>query len=441
LALEHFAQMAAEGVAEAVPSELPLIEAKLAQPRIRAGVIPRARLFIALDRLDQVELTMISGPAGAGKTVLVSFWLAGRSDHSPAWVTLDRGDDDPRRLWTYVVHAVDRVRPGLASRAIARLRMPRSSVEAGIDELLNALAGYDGSVVIVLDDLQHVSSERCLRSLAYAVERLPGATRMVAMTRSDPGRRLGRLRARGALGELRAHEIAFNSEEARELLVERVGIAVSVEDVELLVERTEGWPAGVSLAALWLAGLKQPSVGIRQFSADHRHVADYLTSEVLDALEGDTRSFLLRTSILDRFTARLCDAVLGTESAAAVLAEIERSNLFLVALDARGVWYRYTTCFASCCGSSLPAPVQRPFRSFTGAPRSGCSPTACSRRPSRTLPPPAMTSSRSCSRPSTSRFSAPASSTPSWPFSTSFPTERSSAPRCSQPPERSRPGF
>jgi len=319
-------------VEESERAELPLIEAKLARPRVRAGVIARRRLFLALDRLDQVELTMVSGPAGSGKTVLVSSWLAGRSDLSVAWVTLDRGDDDPVRLWTYVAHAVDRIRTGLASRAIARLRMPRSSVETGIDELLNGLAGHDGRVVIVLDDLQHVGSERCLRSLADAVERLPGATRMVAMTRSDPGRRLGRLRARGALGELRAQDIAFNSEEAHELLVERVGISVSVEEVELLVERTEGWPAGISLAALWLAGLEEPSEGIRQFSADHRHVADYLTSEVLDALEDETRSFLLRTSILDRFNATLCDAVLGTENAAGVLAEIERSNLFLVAL-------------------------------------------------------------------------------------------------------------
>jgi LuxR family transcriptional regulator, maltose regulon positive regulatory protein len=337
--------MAAGGLGEAGRTELPLIEAKLARPRIRAGVITRARLFIALDRLEKVELTMVSGPAGAGKTVLVSSWLAGRSDLSLAWVTLDRGDDDPRRLWTYVAHGVDRIRPGLARRALAGLRMPRSSVEAAIDELLNALAGYDGRVVIVLDDLQHVSSERCLRSLAYAVERLPGSTRMMAMTRSDPGRRLGRLRARGALGELRAQDIAFTSEEARELLVERVGIPVSIEDVELLIERTEGWPAGVSLAALWLAGLDEPSEGIRHFSADHRHVADYLTSEVLDGVDDETRSFLLRTSILDRFTAPLCDAVLGGDSAAGVLGEIERSNLFLVALDARGVWYRYHHLF------------------------------------------------------------------------------------------------
>ena len=337
--------MAAEGAEQAVPPELALIEAKLARPRIRAGVIARGRLFIALDRLEEVELTVISGPAGAGKTVLVSSWLAVCAERSPAWVTLDRGDDDPRRLWTYVAHAVDRIQPGLARRALARLRMPRSSVEAAIDELLNGLTGYDGRVVIVLDDLQHVSSGRCLRSLAYAVERLPRGTRMVAMTRSDPGRRLGRLRARGALGELRAHDIAFTSDEAYELLAERVGIAVSVEDVELLVERTEGWPAGVSLAALWLAGLDEPSKGIRQFSADHRHVADYLTSEVLDAIEDEPRSFLLRTSILDRFTASLCDAVLGSENAARVLAELERSNLFLVALDARGVWYRYHHLF------------------------------------------------------------------------------------------------
>src|ERR1700751_3467489 len=168
--------MAAGSIGEAGRTELPLIEAKLARPRIRAGVIARARLFIALDRLEKVELTVVSGPAGAGETVLVSSWLAGRSDLSLAWVTLDRGDDDPRRLWTYVAHAVDRIRPGLARRALAGLRMPRSSVEAAIDELLNALAGYDGGVVIVLDDLQHVSSERCLRSLAYAAERLPGST-------------------------------------------------------------------------------------------------------------------------------------------------------------------------------------------------------------------------------------------------------------------------
>jgi LuxR family maltose regulon positive regulatory protein len=337
--------MVAEGIEGDLPGQLPLSEAKLAQPRVRAGFISRARLFMALDELENVELTMISGPAGSGKTVLVSSWLASRPDLATAWITLDHGDDDPVRLWTHVAHAVDRTRRGLGRGALRRLRTPRSSVEAAIDELLNGLARHDGRVVIVLDDLHHVSSERCLRSLAYAVERLPRPARMVAMTRSDPGRRLARLRTRGSLGELRARDIAFTNQEARELLVERVGIPVSMQEVELLVQRTEGWPAGVSLAALWLTGLETPGEGIRQFSANHRHVADYLTSEVLDAVDEPTRSFLLRTSILDRFTAKLCDAVLGTENAAGVLAEIEHSNLFLVALDARGAWYRYHHLF------------------------------------------------------------------------------------------------
>ncbi len=339
------AVMAADGVDVALPTALPLIEAKLAEPRIRAGVIPRARLFGSLDRLENVELTVISGPAGSGKTVLVSSWLAARPDLARAWITLDARDDDPVRLWTYVAQAVDRVRPGLGRPALARLRIPRPVVEAAIDELLNGLAGYDGRVVVVLDDLHHVSGERCLRSLAYAVERLPPTVRMVATTRSDPGRRLSRLRAKGNLGELRGKDIAFNNDEAHELLVERAGIPVGMEDIELLVDRTEGWPAGLSLAALWLAGVDAPAEGIRQFSADHRHVADYLTTEVLDAVDDETRSFLLRTSILDRFSATLCDAVLDTVDAARILAGIERSNLFLVALDARGAWYRYHHLF------------------------------------------------------------------------------------------------
>jgi ATP/maltotriose-dependent transcriptional regulator MalT len=336
--------MASEPRENATVGAPPLIEAKLAQPRIRAGVVWRKRLFDALDRLGDVELTVLSGPAGSGKTVLVSSWLADRTDVATAWVTLDAGDDDPVRLWTHVGHAVDRVRNGIGRPALVRLRTPRPKVETAIDELLNGLARYDGRVVIVVDDLHHVRSERSLRSLVYAVERLPPPARMVATTRSDPGRRLGRLRARGALGELRASDLAFTVSETGELL-ERAGVPVGAKEVELLVSRTEGWPAGVSLAALWLARSDSPRDVIRQFSADHRHVADYLTTEVLDGLDEKTRRFLLGTSIFDRFTATLCDAVLGTDDAARVLADLEYSNLFLVALDSRGAWYRYHHLF------------------------------------------------------------------------------------------------
>jgi len=337
--------MSSSGADVLIPEEAPVIEAKLARPRPRAGVIPRERLFAALDRLEGIELTVVSGPAGSGKTVLVSSWLAVRPDLAAAWTTLDSRDDDASRLWSYVSHAVDRVRPGIARPALARLRTPRSSVESAIDELLNGLAGYDGRVVIVLDDLHQVSAERCLRTLAYAVEGLPPSTRMIVTTRSDPGRRLSRLRARGAIGELRAKDIAFTSDEAHELLVGRAGLTVSPEDVETLVDRTEGWPAGVSLAALWLAGIDDPREGIREFSATNRHVADYLASEVLDAVAEETRAFLLQTSIFDRFAAPTCDAVLGITSSRRVLADLERSNLFLVALHGRGDWFRYHHLF------------------------------------------------------------------------------------------------
>jgi ATP/maltotriose-dependent transcriptional regulator MalT len=337
--------MNAPAAVDPSPHELPLLEVKLAKPRLRAAVIPRARLFDALDRLETSELTVISGPAGSGKTVLVSSWLAARPDLATAWATLDANDDDPIRLWTYVSYAVDRVRPGMARPALARLKTPRSKVETGIDELLNGLVGYDGRVVIVLDDLHRVSSENCLRSLAYAVERLPASSRMVVTTRSDPGRRLSRLRARGGLGELRAKDIAFTTEEAHELVVERAGVSVTEEDIQVLVERTEGWPAGVSLAALWLTGIDEPGNGIQEFSATHRHVADYLASEVLETVDDATRAFLLKTSIFDRFTAKACEAVLGIDDADRVLADIERSNLFLVALDGRGDWYRYHHLF------------------------------------------------------------------------------------------------
>src|SRR6266487_296790 len=339
---------------DAVLGVPPLLEAKLAQPRIRAGVVQRPRLFAALDRLSEVELTVLSGPAGSGKTVLVSSWLTGRRDLSPAWVTLDPGDDDPVRLWTYVAHAVDRVRNGMARPALIRLGTPRPSVETAMDELLNGLSGHEGRVVIVVDDLHHVRSERSLRSLVYAVERLPQGARLVATTRSDPGRRLGRLRARGTLGELRAKDLAFTVAETRELL-EGAGIPVGVEEAELLVARTEGWPAGISLAALWLAGSEAPHDGITEFSADNRHIADYLTSEVLDGLDANARSFLLGTSILDRFTAKLCDAVLCTDDSARVLADLERSNLFLVALDSRGAWYRYHHLFRELLRIELEA--------------------------------------------------------------------------------------
>ena len=189
-----------------------------------------------------------------------------------------------------------------------------------------------------------VKSEASLRSIDHAIERLPANARLLASTRSDPAISLARLRARGALTEIRAHELAFTIDETRELML-REGIGLSDESVELLAERTEGWPAGLYLAALWLRDLDSHDEGVRAFAGSDRHVADYLTDEVLSALAPETRDFLVRTSALGRFTPELCDAVLGREDSAALLADLSRSNQFLVALDASGEWYRYHHLF------------------------------------------------------------------------------------------------
>ena len=331
---------------EGADDPTPLIETKLVPPRARPNILVRARLERLLDHSSSAALTLVDAPVGFGKTMLVQSWCANQTDAAVAWVSLDGADDDPARFWTYLASAIDRVRPGLGRTALRRLRVPGGALPAAIDELANALAGYAAPVAIVLDDLHALSSEATYSSLEYLVERLPSNARIIATTRVDPPIGLARLRARGTLAEIRSRELAFTVEEARAFLVDAEGMALAELDVEQLVERTEGWPAGLYLAALWLRGLADPGAGVREFAGDHRHVAEYLTGEVLDALDPEQREFLLRSSVLDRFTAGLCDDVLGRTDSAAMLAEIERSNLFLVALDPRGEWFRYHHLFA-----------------------------------------------------------------------------------------------
>jgi ATP/maltotriose-dependent transcriptional regulator MalT len=337
--------MSAEPGDVAIDEPPPLVETKLIPPRSRPQLVARPRLYDALDGLDGTELTLVSGPPGGGKSVLVGSWCEARSDTAVAWVSLDPADDDPVRLWTYVATAVDRVRPGLGRTALGRLRAPGAGASVAVDELLNGVAAYRAPLTIVLDDLHVLHEESTLQSFEYVVERLPPGARLVATTRVDPPIRLGRLRAKGALGELRAADLAFTLDEARQLLVAHQGIDLADDDLERLVARSEGWPAGLYLAALWLRDHPDPRTGVQDFTGDHRHVADYLSAEVIDALDADTRSFLLRTSVLGRFSGRLCDAVVGTTGSEDLLARLAQSNLFLVPLDGRGEWYRYHHLF------------------------------------------------------------------------------------------------
>ena len=306
-------------------------------------MLHRPRLLEMVDSDGGAALTVVNAALGYGKTTLLRLWCIERPE-AVVWMTLDAADDNPVRLWTHLATAVERLGQGLGGRALMYLGVRGALVETAVDELMNGLVAYGRPVAIVLDDLHAVGSEASLRSIAHAINRLPANARVLAATRSEPSISVARLRARGALREIRARELAFTVDEASELIA-REGIELSRESVELLVERTEGWPAGLYLAALWLRDLDDPDQGVRAFVGSARHVADYLTDEVLTALAPQTRDFLLRTSVLDRFTPELCDAVLGREDSAGVLAELARSNMFLVALDARGEWYRYHHLF------------------------------------------------------------------------------------------------
>ena len=320
-----------------------VIESKIALPRVQPGMLRRSRLLEIVDGGGGAAFTVVNAPVGYGKTTLLRLWCIERPE-AVIWMTLDAADDDPARLWTHLATAVERLGEGLGARALMCLGVRGAPIEPAVDELMNGLVAYGRPVAIVLDDLHAVGSERSLRSIAHAIERLPATAHLLASTRSDPAISLGRLRARKALIEIRARELAFTVDETHELMV-REGIELSGESVELLVKRTEGWPAGLYLAALWLRDLEDPDEGVRAFVGSTRHVADYLTDEVLTALAPQTRDFLQRTSVLRRFTPELCDAVLGREDSAAVLTELARSNMFLVALDAREQWYRYHHLF------------------------------------------------------------------------------------------------
>ena len=346
--------------AEAAGQRLWVIEPKLMLPRIHEGMLRRTRLLELLDDHGASSLTVLDAGVGYGKTTLVRSWCIERPE-PVIWMTLDPADDDPVRLWIHLATAVDRLGQGLGGRALTRLGVSGAQVETAVDELMNGLAVDGRPVTIVLDDLHSVRSEASLSSIRYAIERLPARAHLVVSTRSDPTVGLGKLRASRALTEVRGRDLAFTVDEARELFVHE-GIELSGESVELLVERTEGWPAGLYLAALWLRNLNNPDGEVRTFAGSARHVGDYLTTEVLTAIPADTRDFLVQTSMLGRFTPELCDAVLGRKDSGVVLEGLARANMFLVALDARGEWYRYHHLFGELLQLELGREAARVLR-------------------------------------------------------------------------------
>jgi LuxR family maltose regulon positive regulatory protein len=341
-----------------------LVEAKLATPSAPRGLVGRPRVQQALDAGRHAALTLVAAPAGFGKTTAVRAWCSSQ-EAALAWVTLDAADNDPALLWRYIATAVDRVRPGLGRGALRRLAVPGAPVEDAVDELANGIAALERDLVVVLDDLHTVTSEESLSSLDHALAHFPATAHMVAVTRMDPALRLASYRANGRLVEVRADELAFTRDEAHELLVTQGHVELGPEELDVLVERTEGWPAALVLAGLWLGTVDDPVRAVRGFGGEHRFVAEYLSNEVLVSLDPVRRSFLHGVAVLGEFTADLCDVVLERSDSAAELAELERSNLFVSRLG-RGGWFRVHSLFAEYAlaqlATSEPAAAARIHR-------------------------------------------------------------------------------
>ncbi len=299
----------------------------------------RHRLLTSLDPGSGHKLTLVTAPAGYGKTSLFATWARQAPPEAIAWLALDAGDGNATRFWLYFAEAVERARPGVGRRASALIRARGTAPGVALNELLADLASA-APLAIVLDDLHLIEDEQCLELLAFAIEHLPDGVRVIAGARRDPKLPLGRLRGLGHLGEVRATKLAFSADEAAQLL-DGLGLDLGEDDVALLLERTEGWPVALYLAALWLRERDDPRAHVREFASDNRFVIEYLTEEILGALDPWTRAFLVETSVLGAFSAPLCDHVLARTDSAELLARLPRQNLLLVPLDRHEQWFRY----------------------------------------------------------------------------------------------------
>lgn len=327
-------------------AHLAVLATKLYLPSPRANIVLRPRLTERLNEGLHRKLTLVSAPAGFGKTTLVSEWITG-GERRAAWLSLDEGDNDPARFLAYVVAALQTVAPNVGQGILHVLRSPQPpSTEAVLTTLLNEIAADPDGFVLVLDDYHVLDSKPVDDALTFLLEHLPPQMHLVITTREDPHLPLARLRARSQLTELRASDLRFTPTEAAEFLKGVMGLDLSRHEVALLEARTEGWIAGLQLAALSMQGHQDVTGFIESFTGSHRFVLDYLVEEVLQRQPARARSFLLQTSILDRLCGPLCDAVTGREACGRMLDGLERSNLFVVSLDDRRHWYRYHHLFA-----------------------------------------------------------------------------------------------
>lgn len=336
-------------------SEGSLLETKLYMPPVRGGLVQRDRLVQRLASGEAARLILVSAPPGFGKSTLLAQWAASTSSERGdiAWVSLDEGDNSPRRFWAYVLEALSRARPGGFQATVAMATAGQPTTRQILAHLINELGRLAGRVVLVLDDFHAITSPEVQEEVAFLIGHGPPNFQVVISSRTDPALPLARLRVRGELLEIRARDLRTTPEETVSFFHDSMGLDLTSAEMELLEARTEGWLAALHLAALSLQARDDRGKLIAGFSGDDRYIVDYFVEEILGQLDGELRDFLLETSILDRLSASLCDAVTLRASSRALLEMAERRNLFLVPLDERREWFRYHHLFADVLRAHL----------------------------------------------------------------------------------------
>ncbi|RTE02443.1 LuxR C-terminal-related transcriptional regulator [Paenibacillus whitsoniae] len=324
-------------------NDYPLVSTKLYIPHKPSAYVAREKLNALLDKTPHCKLTLVISPPGFGKTTLVSQWCLNQT-MPVGWVSLDRGENDWHRFWTYLISAIQRLYPGVGHKSLSLLQTMSCSPEQMISWLLNDLFELGHDLVLVLDDYYVIENEDIHRSIAFLFERMPPSVHLVMLSRKQPPLSTGLLRVSGQLNEISSADLRFTNQEMTLFWERRTGKGIQDAALKTLSERTEGWIAGIQLAVLsHLAG--QPDA-LRRFKGDHRYVVDYLMQEVFVHLPEDTRHFLTTTAILERLHPRLCAALTGKAEDASKLQELERLSLFVIPLDADGIWYRYHPLFS-----------------------------------------------------------------------------------------------
>jgi LuxR family transcriptional regulator, maltose regulon positive regulatory protein len=339
----------------AVSPEIHLVVTKLWPPLLRPVLVPRERPLAILRSGDRCTLTLVDAPAGSGKTTAVAQWLAADADRlSACWFSVDPSDNDPTRFWTYAITAVREAIPGFGEASLAALRGGADIATFVLPPAINELAAADPRLALVVDDYHLIRNPAIHGQVEQLLDHLPDGVQVVISTRVDPPLPLSRWRGRGRLAELRAADLRFSGAEASALM-ERMQLDVQADDLERLVERTEGWAAGLSLAGLSMSGRDDTSGFVRDFAGTDRHVLDYLGSEVLAGLVPEAQRFLVRSSVLQRLSGPLCDAVLERRGSGRLLKELEHSNAFVVPLGGTREWYRLHHLFGEVLQSELRA--------------------------------------------------------------------------------------